>query len=222
MILMLGNEGCKINTRTFQNDMTTFRGKDDVLTLLVHLGYLAYEERQREVRIPNLEIGIEFANAIEGAGWENVIKALMDSEELLAATIQQDAETVAKYIEKVHMENTSILNDNNENALSCVISLAYYSAGNDYHIIREMPAGKGFADIVFVPIKRSPERPALLVELKWDLSAYTAIQQIKEKEYGKTLENYAGKGMPVGISYDKESKKHQGEIECCEIGKGLF
>ncbi len=217
IILMLGGGHCKVNIRTFQNDMTTLKGKDDVLTLLVHLGYLAYEEEEKTVFIPNLEIEDEFANAIEGAGWESVIKTIALSEELLEATIRQDCEAVAKGIEEVHMDSTSILTYNNENSLSCVISLAYYSAKNYYYMIREMPAGKGFADIVFLPKKRySADRPALLVELvelKWNSSAEGAIRQMKDRGYVKALEGYEGEILLVGIHYDRENKKHECVIE---------
>lgn len=217
--LMLGGGRCRINTRTFQNDMTTFKSKDDVLTLLIHLGYLAYDERKREVFIPNQEIENEYANAVEGAGWGNVIEAIAASEELLEATLRMDYKAVAEGIEAVHMENTSILSYNNENSLSCVISLAYYCARNYYCLKREMPAGKGFADIVFVPRKESAaDKPALLVELKWDSSAESAIKQIKRGGYVKALEGYEGDVLLVGINYDKGSKEHECLMEMYRKG----
>ena len=211
---MLGGGYCKVNIRTFQNDMTTLKGKDDVLTLLIHLGYLAYDEEEKKVFIPNLEIEDEFADAVEGAGWDSVIKTIAASEELLEATIRQDCDAVAKGIEEVQMSNTSILTYNNENSLSCVVSLAYFSAKNYYYLIREMPAGKGFADIVFLPKKKFlADRPALVVELKWDMSAEGAIRQIKDRGYVKTLEGYEGEILLVGIHYDRESKRHECAIE---------
>ncbi len=214
IIFMLGGGHCKINTRTFQNDMTTFKTKDDILTLLIHLGYLAYDESRKEVFIPNREIENEYANAVEGAGWGNVIKAITESERLLEATIQKESRIVAAGIEAVHMENTSILAFNNENSLSCVISLAYYSARNYYHIVREMPAGRGFADVVFIPLRKYVnEKPALLVELKWDKSAKSAIKQIKEKGYAGALKDYSGEILLVGVNYDKEEKKYECLIE---------
>ena len=80
VIRMLAGNRCQVNPEKFQNDMTTFQSRDDVLTLLVHLGYLAYDEETREVFIPNREVEIEFKNAVEGAGWNEVAKALADSE----------------------------------------------------------------------------------------------------------------------------------------------
>ena len=120
---------------------------------------------------------------------------------------------MAEMIDEVHSENTSILTYNNENSLSCVISLAYYNAMKEYTRIRELPAGKGFADIVYLPKKYS-SKPAMIIELKYDKSAEGAIKQIKEKKYAGSLKEYQGDLLLVGINYDKDSKKH-----CCLIEK---
>ena len=114
----------------------------------------------------------------------------------------------------VHEDSTSILNYNDENALSCVITLAYISARTDYVMIREMPSGKGFADIVFLP-KRNSDKPAIVVELKWNKSLEGAISQIEKKNYVKALENYGGKVLLVGVNYDKRTKEHQCRIKKC-------
>lgn len=213
IIGMLGGIRCKVNPRTFQNDMTTFQGKDDVLTLLVHLGYLGYDMERKEVFIPNQEVEYEFASAIQGAGWEEVIKAIESSEELLDATLGKDGEMVASGLDEFHREAASVLAYNNENSLSCAVSLAYFSARTYYMVVREMPAGKGFADLVFLPRQNHLDKPALVVELKWDKSAQGAISQIRNREYVKSLNSYAGRLLLVGINYDKESKKHQCVIE---------
>lgn len=215
IIIMIGGGRCTINPRTFQNDMTTFRKKDDVLTLLVHLGYLAYDGETEEVYIPNMEIEDEFKNAIEGPGWSDVAKAIADSEKLLQATIDQDTEAVEKGLDLVHMETSAALAYNNELSLSCVITLAYYSARKDYTLIREFPTGKGFADIVFLPRKHSGG-PAMVVELKWNRSAQGAISQIKSKQYVNALKDYRGNLLLVGINYDKSTKVHQCAIEKVE------
>ena len=192
--------------------MTTFADKDDVLTLLVHLGYLAYDVVTKEVYIPNEEIRIEFVRAIRKSGWQEVMRSILASKELLEKTWCFDEAAVAEGLDAVHMDTTSILNYHNENALSCVISLVYYSARDTYRLIRELPTGKGFADIVFVPHKYT-SRPAMIVELKWDQSAEGAIAQIKEKQYVKALDHYTGDILLVGVNYDKDSKKHQCRIE---------
>lgn len=120
ILTMLGNGRCVIDPSTFQNDMTVFRTRDDVLTLLVHLGYLTYDRETSEVFIPNQEIEQEFVRAVKVGGWDGVIQSL------------------------------------------------------------ERPSGKGFADVVYLP-KRNVDRPALVVELKWNKTADGAVRQIKEK-----------------------------------------
>ncbi len=217
IISMLGGLRCKINTRTFQNDLSSIKTKDDVLTLFIHLGYLAYDSEQKEVYIPNQEVSDEFKNAVEYSGWEGVSQALQASEKLLSATISLASDVVAAELDRVHMENTSILAYNNEIALSCVITIAYYAARKDYILIRECPAGKGFADMAFVPRRRS-DKPAFIVELKWDQSAYGAIRQIKEKNYTGVLQEYLENLLLVGINYNKHTKKHECIIEKYKFG----
>ena len=209
---MLSGNKCRVNTRTFQNDMTTFKSKDDILTLLIHLGYLAYDSETASVYIPNAEILEEVKNAVEGSNWLEVIKLIKCSDKLLQATWQCNDAEVARLIDEVHSENTSILTYNDENSLSCVISLAYYNAINEYTKIRELPTGKGFADIVYIPRKHS-DKPAMIIELKYDKSAMGAIAQIKEKRYVESLKEYQGNMLFVGINYDRNTKKHTCMIE---------
>lgn len=208
VIRMLAGEQVTVNPAKFQNDMKTFRTKDDVLTLLVHLGYLAYKKETSRVYIPNGEIQGEFTNAVEGEYWKEVVQLIQGSEELLRATWNMDTARMEEIIDKVHMSQTSILAYNDENSLACVISLAYYSAVNYYTKIRELPAGQGFADIVYIP-KRNIDKPALVIELKYNHSAAGAIQQIKEKKYVSALQGYDGDLLLAGINYDKKSKRHQ-------------
>lgn len=212
VILMLGGARCRINPRKFQNDMTSFKSRDDVLTLLVHLGYLAFDAEKNEVFIPNQEIADEFKDAVEDGGWEEIAAALNASEALLEATLRGDGDEVARRIDEIHMANTAILNYNNENALSCVITIAYYSARREYTMIRELPSGKGFADIVFLPGRKS-SKPAMIVELKWDKTAEGAVQQIKDKCYHGVLKEYEGHLLLVGINYNRDTKKHSCVIE---------
>lgn len=209
---MLASESVEIDYQTFQNDMTTFASKDDVLTLLVHLGYLAYNKETGCVFIPNAEVRAEFVRAITGEQWKEVIASIKKSDQLLQATWQRSEAVVAQMIDEVHTENTSILTYNDENSLSCVISLAYYNAINEYTRIRELPTGKGFADIVYIPRKHS-DKPAMIVELKYDKTAEGAIAQIKEKRYVESLKEYQGNMLLVGINYDKTTKKHTCNIE---------
>ena len=212
IVQLLSGESIDVNTSKFQNDMTTFKSKDDVLTLLIHLGYLGYNSSNHTCYIPNKEVSTSFIDSIEDSNWEETTKALLNSRELLEATWRKDEEAVARYIEEAHL-NTSILTYNDENALSYTLALAYIYARNHYTMIREMPTGKGFADIVLIPYR---DKPAMIIELKWNQEVKTAIDQIKEKKYPKGLEKYKDNLLIVGISYNKKTKKHTCHIE--EIG----
>lgn len=212
ILSMIAGETVPVNTRSFTNDMTTFRTEDDVLTLLIHLGYLGYRYADKTVFIPNEEIRSEYVSAIAVSDWGEVSKALKNSADTLQAIWQGREEQVAEGIRQAHFE-TSHLQYNDENALSYTISLALYAARNFYTVHRELPGGKGFADIVYVPRKRFLDKPALVVELKWDKNAEGAIQQIKEKEYCRSLEEYKGNLLLVGINYDKKTQVHTCKIE---------
>jgi ribosomal protein S8 len=216
IVSMLGGGRCKVDTMTFENDMTSFKSKDDVLTVLIHLGYLAYDREKNEAYVPNEEVRSAFAKTIISTDWTPVIEAIKRSDRLLKLTWNKEADEVAKHISEIHMENTSILQYNDENSLSCVITLAYYNAVNDYTVIRELPTGLGFADIVYLPRKNS-DKPAMLVELKYNKNAKAAIEQIKERKYPKSLEDYKGNLLLVGINYDKETKQHTCVIEDWEM-----
>ena len=197
VLSMIAGESIPVNTGSFTNDMTTFRNEDDVLTLLVHLGYLTYDYENRCVSIPNAEIREEYVNTVSVADWGEVSKALKNSADTLKAIWQMRPKQVAQGIKEAHFE-TSHLQYNDENALSYTISLALYAARNFYTMHRELAGGKGFADIVFIPRKKFPDKPAMVVELKWNKSAEGAISQIKNKEYCASLEEYKGDLLMVG------------------------
>jgi len=213
VVELLAGTRRRINITKYENDMVTFAGYEDVLTLLVHLGYLGYDLRTKEVFIPNKEIADEFVNAVEDIPWgSEVAKAVRASQDLLVALWARDAETVAAGVEAAHVE-TSHLTYNDENALAYTLSLAFYAAREYYTTIRELPTGKGFADLVFLPRPFHPEKPAVLIELKWDDGADTAIEQIKRKEYPAALKDYQGKLLLVGVSYAKNTRTHECVIE---------
>ena len=214
---LISGSRIRINPDKFQNDMSTFASVDDVFTLLVHLGYLTYDFENKTVSIPNQEVQKEFINCIEDGGWEPVMDAIRNSKALLQATIDGKEEYVAQMIEQVHQENISILKYNDENSMSCVLSLAYYAARKDYVMYRELAGGKGFADIVFVP-RKYRDVPAIVVELKWDKSSDAAIAQIKKKEYMQSLKDYHGEVILVGINYDNtDSVKDDYKRHSCRI-----
>jgi hypothetical protein len=241
---MLGGHKVKVDIFGYENDMTSFKNKDDVLTALIHLGYVAYDTETEEGYIPNYEVRQIFERTLKATGWDEVIRAVDNSERLLTATLAGDEETVAERIDECHMQNTSILKYNDketqpiqsslcsqaasrsspcsgrlmttdENSLASCITLAYYTARKEYTIIRELPAGYGFADMVFVP-KPGVNKPAMLVELKWYKKSETALDQIKQKKYIKALDGYKGEVVLVGINYEKngaDAKKHKCLIE---------
>ena len=215
VVTMLSGDAVTVRTTTYQNDMVTFKNKNDVMTLLIHLGYLAYDQEERKAYIPNEEIRSEFLDAIEDTTWNEFVDFQKLSAEVLDATLELDAAKVAKLIEKVHMEYASVIQYNNENSLSSVLSIAYLGAMQYYFKpVREMPLGRGFADFVFIPKQRYAEDyPALVVELKWNKSAATAIKQIRERRYPASLQGFAQDILLVGINYDKQTKEHTCSIE---------
>jgi len=212
VIKLIAGESVPVNTLRFNNDMHIVESKDDVLTVLCHLGYLTYDRDTQSVRIPNYEVHQEFEASLQDTGWTEVMRAVENSENLLKAVIRGDSDYVAEAIDVVHAENTSVLQYNDENSLASVLSLAFYAARGWYTMIRELPSGLGFADIVLLPNK-GIDRPAMLLELKWDKSADTAISQIKEKRYAGVLTHFTKEVLLVGINYDKKSKKHECRIE---------
>lgn len=212
---LIGGIEVKVDTLNFQNDLTTFNGKDDVLTLLIHLGYLAYDAQSGTVHIPNEEIKLEFQRSIRKTDHKETLFRLGQSDQLFMDTIEQNADAVALQIEKIHREECSPLHYNKEDSLRSVIKLAYYTYKDNYLQFEELPSSLGYADIVYLP-KKNSDWPALVIELKWDKSAKTAIDQIKEKHYPDILKGYGGKILLVGISYDKDrnsDKKHHCQIE---------
>lgn len=215
VINLLAGGRVKVNTLKFQNDMSIIGSKDDALTVLIHLGYLSYDRRSQECYVPNKEVAMELTNAVEDTGWTNVIKALLQSEQLLQSTLEGDEEAVARGVDAAHDENTSILSYNNENSLACVLSIAYYYAKNDYVMHRELATGKGFADMVLIP-RKNVDSPAIVLELKCDQNADPAIDQIKRKNYPAKLRQYEGSILLVGINYDKKTKQHTCKIEKTE------
>ena len=215
IIDMLAGESVEVIPYFFQNDMVSFRDKDDVLTLLIHLGYLAYNQKRSQAFIPNEEIRFEFAMATKVNKWSELISFQKESRALLNAVLDYDTEAVSEMLEKIHNQYTSVIEYHDENSLSSVLTIAFLST-LDYYFkpVRELPTGRGFADFVYIPKPMYREDyPALVVELKWNKSAATALQQIKEKRYTESLRDYAGDILLVGINYDKKTKEHTCSIE---------
>ena len=212
VLSMIAGERIPVNTGSFTNDMTTFRTEDDVLTLLIHLGYLAYDSENKVVKIPNNEVRNEYVNSVAAPDRGDAPIALKHPAAPPPALSQRRPHPAAAGTPPPPPQ-TSHIQYNDENALSYTISLALYAARNFYTMHRELAGGKGFADIVFIPRKKFQDKPALVVELKWDKSADGAISQIKRKEYCRSLEEYAGNALLVGVNYNKKTKLHECMIE---------
>ncbi len=212
---LLNGEAIPIEVTSFRNDMKNVESSDDVFTLLAHLGYLSYNPENKSVMIPNTEVAGEFKHTISRSGWGWISRAMANSLTLLDRTISLDAEYVAKAFDNYRPEASSVLNINSEASMSAAIRMAYFAAGEDYRIIHELPTGKGFADMVFIPVNR-PSRPAVVVELKYDKAADSAIDQIKRKDYPKSLKGFSRRIILVGVNYNKKESKHEVKMEVIE------
>ena len=227
IVKLIAGEDVVVNVSKFQNDMVTFKTKNDILTLLIHLGYLAIKTdsdirvdniSRFVVHIPNEEIKMEFRNIVEdNQNYSGVYNLISKTNALLNDIWTLNADAVAKVFDEAHQDHTSILTYNDENSLACVISLSLLLSTSDtYNVVRELPTGKGFADLVYLP-KPGVNKPALLMELKFDKTAESAITQIKEKNYIEFFKGYKGEVLLVGINYSKDTKTHQ-----CIIEKALL
>lgn len=218
-VLIQGNR-VSVNVSTYQNDMTTFHSKDDIFTLLIHLGYLGYDSVNKEVYIPNKEVAEVFKETTQDDEWNYLFQTLENSQKLLEATWSGNEEKIASLIEDAHMRAGN-QTYNSEAALSYAVRLAYFNAEQYYTLIPEMQAGKGYADLVYIPTPKHSDKPALLVELKWNKDANTALNQIVEKRYPESLEKYKGNLILVGINYDKNVDSNSVEFKhhSCKIMK---
>ena len=217
---LIGGIEVGVDTSGFSNDLVTFREKDDVLTLLIHLGYLAYDKETEKVHIPNEEIKREFSRTIRGVRRNETIQRVRESDQIISDTVHMNADAVAAQIEKIHTEETTALFYNNEQALRSVIKLAYFSYRDYYLKFEELPSGNGYADIVYFP-KKTSNLPVLVVEMKWDKSAEGAIAQIKKRNYPAAIKEFGGEILLVGINYDKDApageRKHTCVIEKYQV-----
>ncbi len=221
IVKLIAGEDVIVDVSTFSNDMVTFHSKDDVLTLLIHLGYLAIKGSTNLgviVHIPNEEIKLEFKTCVKNNNrYAGVYDLIKNTDVLLNDIWSLNSEAVAKIFDEAHQDHTSILTYNNENSLANVIAISLFlSTTNTYNVVRKLPTGKGYADLVYLP-KSGVNKPALLIELKFDKSAQTAITQIKEKNYLQFFKDYKGEVLLVGINYSKDTKTHQCIIEKAKI-----
>lgn len=212
IIHMLGGEKVKIMSGSFQNDMTSIKSKDDVLTLMVHLGYLAYDSKEKAVFIPNEEVREEFVLAVTRCKHTEMVKLIQITDHLLELTVGMDEGAVAAAIEEIHKTYTSPISYNSEESLRRTIHFAYLSCIEEFRRIDELPSGHGYADVAFVP-KQDVSKPVIFIEMKWNKSPEKAIRQIKDRDYPHVFKDYSGDILLVGVNYDADTKKHTCKIE---------
>lgn len=212
VIDMIAGEKVDVDPDLYLNTVSGFRTKDDVFAYLIHLGYLYYDREERTCGIPNKEVREEWIRALTiTPDYSVTTRIIKDSKNLLKDTLSMDSDSVAKALDTAHIHVTSNRSYNNEDALQSAIYLAYIYALNEYTIIKEMTAGKGFADVVFIPFKEN--RPALIIELKRNSCTESALDQIRDKKYFDSLSHYHGNLLFVGINYDEKKKTHTCKIE---------
>ena len=189
------------------------KNRKEIYSAMIIYGLLSYHKG--ELRIPNKELMLEYQKTLEDSNFGYIAELVRNSCDVLHATLNKRGEDVASYLHNIHNSELPILKYNDENSLSCVVTLAYLSARNKYKVEREEKSGKGFVDFIFYP--RWKHLPGIIIELKADSTPKAAIAQIKEREYSEKLrkENITHI-LAVGINYDSIKKEHQCMIE--EIG----
>ena len=212
VLRLITGEHLEVSVDSFENDVESFKSKDDVITLMIHLGYLAYDNKEKTVRIPNKEVETEFNNLLKNSENTKLYELIQKSDELLKSTLSGDENAVASGIQAIRESSYAPTFYNDEQALRYVIKFAYVVCIDQYLKVEEMPSGRGIADVVFIPKQKSP-LPAMIVELKWNKTEEAAIGQIKKKNYPSALKDYSGEIVLVGINYDEKSKIHTCKIE---------
>ncbi|SHK20079.1 AAA family ATPase [Tepidibacter formicigenes] len=187
------------------------RTKEEIYSAMIVLGFLSHYDGY--LRIPNKELMKEFEKALKDESFGYVSEIIENSKKMLKATLNMDTKTVESILHDIHNSEIPILQYNDENSLSCVLTLAYLSARDIYRVEREEKSGKGYADFTFHPRRKNDA--ALIVELKKNETPETAISQIKEKEYVQEfIKEYKNrKILAVAICYDSKSKEHHCKIE---------
>ncbi len=216
---LLRGTPASIDPDDFSNDLSEIKSKDDVLTLLVHLGYLTYDPSTKKVSIPNREIYYQFKRTIKQSNRTELYQKIARSDRLLEAILTKNAAQTADLIAQSHDACGTLTTYNNHEALKSAIREALITAADTYLRWEEFPSGKGIADILYLP-KKYIRTPAILIELKMNRSAHSAIKQIKNRNYPERLKGYGGKILLVGISYNAKSNVHKCLIEVFDTVTG--
>lgn len=214
---LIKGESVFLKVMRFGNDIQSVDDNDELFTLLVHFGYLSYDRRTRTAVLPNQEIREEFIEAVRDSKTHKELSALVrKSDQLLESLWQGDELAVAEGVEYIHNHKVAPNFYNNEQSLRSVVRMAFLGAIDHYIEIQELPSGKGYADLVFVP-RQSSCKPLLVIELKWNESVRTAIDQIKDRDYPEVLKEFSDSILLVGINYNPDSKKHSCKIETFDL-----
>lgn len=208
IVKMVANLPVQIKLNGYSAAEPQLTTRNEILSAMVVYGFLSYHEGT--LQIPNQELMEKYQAVLERNSMGEVKKIIIKSREMLDATLSCEEGRVAEILEEVHDREIPFLSYNDENSLSCVITLCYLAAREDYHIYREEKSGKGYCDYLFLP--RTTRHPAIILELKVNESKESAIQQIKNKNYLQKTEAYP-EVILVGINYGKKEKKHTCKIE---------
>jgi hypothetical protein len=212
VVTMISGDSVEVDVGSFLNTLDKFESKDDVFTYLIHLGYLNYNFEEQTCRIPNEEVRQEWVRSVKlSPDYKKLMEIINASKKLLDATVEGNEEAVARALDAAHTEVTNPLTYNDEHCFQSAICLAYFYANTRYTLFKELPTGKGYADLVLIPYL--PNIPAMVIELKHNKSAGSALQQIKDKNYCQALNNYKGDLLFVGVNYDEKTKEHSCKIE---------
>ena len=212
---MLLGKKVKVNVRKFENDLTKVNSSDSALTVLIHLGYLAYDEDLEACYIPNYEIKQEFVNAVDKLNWHEIYNPISNSLKLYEETLKGNVEFINKTLDQNHKDLAGPFNKNKEDILGVIVEISYYNAKQFYNIKKEDTSILGRSDLSFIPYDNC--HIPFIVELKVNSTPDEAIAQIKERKYFNSLGSYHGKVLLLGISYDEKTLKHNSKVLIIEL-----
>jgi len=213
-LLMTGSKAC-VDVTMFENDLTKIYSEDSALTVLIHLGYLAYDEETKSCYIPNYEISKEFERAVKVIDWKEYSNPIKSSLDLYEATINEDLDFINKTLDYNHQIFSTMYSKNTEAVLQMIVHLSYYNCREFYFILKEPSTSTGRDDLAFMP--KDNNHIPMIVELKQDENVESALDQIKDKKYLNLFDGYKGKVLLLAITYDSKTLVHESQIEYVNI-----
>ena len=209
------NVPLSVNIEEFLNRIDNLNSKDDILTYLIHIGYLAYDKENELCYIPNNEIRKEWVKALKKVpDMHHFYELFKASECILDGLTKKNTIKVCENLDKIHHSSGDVNSYGNEAALHTSLITAMTYARSYYNVLNELSTGKGRTDIVYLPKNNYSNYPTFIFELKVDKSPEEALKQIHEKEYAYNIDSDYKKNMLlVGINYNKSTNKHECIIE---------